>query len=104
MQPFQAPEHEAGAEADGVPFAEVALDLAGILAERLPVTEQVTIVMRVVDTDLEPVAIQLIAQHRRHMVLPLGNEIEGGTETELPFHLHEAQASAQPVKAFDIMS
>lgn len=77
MQPVQLAEHEARAEADRTPLAEIAVDAFRLAAETFSRLIQVPVVVEVVHAHLKSVFTQPSAELHRIAIGPLGDEVEG---------------------------
>jgi hypothetical protein len=53
VQPIEIVVHEAGAEADGIPLAQIAVDFLGILLKVSARGVELAVVMEVVDADFK---------------------------------------------------
>jgi hypothetical protein len=103
MQPFEIVQHEAGTEADGVPFLEVTVNLLGVLPECRTRPVEFAIVMEVVNAHLEPEVRDQMSEVRRDGVGAFGDEVEGGVEAEALFEFHQGLYASQTFGAFDVM-
>src|SRR5262249_6169897 len=95
LEPLEIVAHEAGTEANGVPGFQVLIDSSGLLPERLVRRVELAVVMKIVDTDLEPLILQETTQRPRQRVLALGHKVERRPEAETHLELGELTASRE---------
>ncbi len=76
QQPFQIVVHEPGTEPDGIPFFQILIDSLSASFETLFRQIKPSIVVQVMDADLESTGRQQIAQLLGRRIITFGNEIE----------------------------
>lgn len=92
-----------GAEADGVPLLQVAMDLGQVGLEAGPVAEQLAVVEDAVEADLAARGTHGLERAGRYLV-PLGAEVPAGDDPVPALHLEHTRDVGDPLGPLDVVA
>ena len=79
------------------------VDPRGLAQEPPSGLEKLSVVLEIMDADLESVVRKPTNERRRDRIGALGDEVERGPESHLHFELRELAALGQALRALDVM-
>jgi hypothetical protein len=85
VYPIEIVVHEAGTKSFGAPILQVLIDSPGLSAELPPFSEQLAVMVEIMDTHLEAVLRQIFPHIGGNPVPAFRHEVEGRTEAEFLF-------------------
>jgi hypothetical protein len=103
MEPIEIVEHEPGAKADGVPGVEVVIDAGGFFEELFFGGVEFSIMMEVMNSDLEATGGEPMAERIGTLIGTLGDKIERGAEAVKHFQFSELLDAIESALGFDIV-
>ncbi|MGH9515356.1 MAG: hypothetical protein ACRD3P_06725 [Terriglobales bacterium] len=103
MQPIELVQHEARPKPDGAPIAQVIIDPSRSAIELASGNKQPTIMLEIVNANLESVLNEFVSEFLRNGIIGLRNKVKGGMKPAFSFESHHVPAFPQTKHTFDIV-
>src|SRR5581483_1799661 len=95
--------HDRGTEAASPELASIPPDLGSTRRECLPITKQVSIVIKVVNVDFEARGFEFVQELDRRLITLLGHDLKRRAKTKALVEVHQLPAKVIAALVLDIM-